>query len=74
MLTFRCDRCGKTFDTNAAGKIKVGSTGECGKVSRLYCNEINAVGFSVTVDLCPSCVKSFQKWVNKHDGGKNDRP
>lgn len=62
------------FDKNASEKIEVKSRGERGRVNRIYCGERDGIGFSVSVDLCPSCVKSFQKWINKHYGGKNDRP
>lgn len=71
MLVFCCDRCGKTFDKSADEEIEVRSSGEIGKVNRLYCSDRNAVGRSLRVDLCPKCVKSFQKWLNKHDEGKN---
>lgn len=70
MLAFKCDRCGKTFDKYASRKIEVMSTGESGKMNRLYFGERDAMGVSATIDICPSCAKSFQKWLNKHGGAK----
>lgn len=74
MLVFKCDRCGQTFENTATEVIKVMSTGEGGKVNRLYGSDRDAIGYSVSIDLCPSCVKSLQKWLDKRDGSKNDRP
>ena len=70
MLVFKCDRCGQTFDPHVAEKIKVMSTGDSGKMNRLYFGERDAMGVFATIDICPSCAKSFQGWLNKHGGAK----
>ena len=63
MIKIQCDRCGKYYDVADEGK-QVRNAVQL-FFHNIYCDVYEDVKAEAAHDLCPDCVKDFDRWFNK---------
>ena len=63
MVKMQCDRCGKYYDVTEDGKTTRNAVQLF--FHNIYCDVYEDVGTEKAHDLCPDCVKDFDRWFKK---------